>query len=169
MTYSDVWDVWDWEPVISGLHEAQRPRTAPSPSPTDWGSMAFHSQMPTWGHMERAWQSPSLPIQSTRTLVEFLFSHPLYFPRSAAPRFLKVMTWILYIKLQQNLAVVCFPHGTDFENVKGHKNTIWAQCLVAGSESAWREAIGEGAISIVVETMTSKIPGPWNDQEHWQV
>ena len=47
-----------------------------------------------------------------------------------------VMTWILYIKLQQNLAVVCFPHGNDFENVKGRKSTIWAQCLVAGSESA---------------------------------
>jgi hypothetical protein len=38
---SCVWDVQDFEPVISGLCEAQRPKTAPCPPPwAEW--VAFH-------------------------------------------------------------------------------------------------------------------------------
>jgi hypothetical protein len=50
-----VWDARDGEPVISGIHEAQRPRNATcphTPTPAGWGSLASHSQTPTRGHVE---------------------------------------------------------------------------------------------------------------------
>ena len=53
---SGILHAQDWEPVISGLSEAQRPRTAPCPPPGGLGSVASHSQTTTWGGEESVWQ-----------------------------------------------------------------------------------------------------------------
>ena len=51
------------------------PRTSPHLPDAELGSVAFHSQTPTWGCVESMWQSfLSLQTQSTRTLVEHRFS-----------------------------------------------------------------------------------------------
>ena len=48
-----------WCPSVYGMPEAGNlvPRPAPCPSPPELGSMASHSQTPTWGHVESVWQS----------------------------------------------------------------------------------------------------------------
>jgi hypothetical protein len=58
---SGMWDSWDWETVISGLCEAQRPWTYPHPTPPpQTGSVASHSQTPT----RATWKVCGSPLTS---------------------------------------------------------------------------------------------------------
>lgn len=66
-----VWDARDGEPVISGIHEAQRPWNAPCPPLVDWVHRFTQSDTHPGSHGECAHGN------SGETWV---LSHPLYFP-----------------------------------------------------------------------------------------
>jgi hypothetical protein len=80
----------DWEPAISGLHEAQRPRTAPLPSPTpqpqhgiQWLPTGQHPPMAAW----KLWGNPpeSACPEHQNSGGMWVFSHSLYFPGAHCP------------------------------------------------------------------------------------
>jgi hypothetical protein len=83
---SSIWDVWDWEPVISGLHEAQRLLTGPCPPPADWIHSFTHPDTHR-GLMERVCQSSvSTCPEHWNSGETRVLSHTLYSPTPADPQ-----------------------------------------------------------------------------------
>jgi hypothetical protein len=81
---SGVWDARDWEPVISGLREAQRPQTAPCPPPGELGFRGFTQPD----------NPPGPPAQSTGTLAGCGFSStPFIPPNREVSNFLCCQLW----------------------------------------------------------------------------
>jgi hypothetical protein len=75
-------------------------------SPVDW---CYHSQTPTLGHVESAWQSPSsaCPEHRSSGRMQVLF-HPLLFPQPAPSQLVlcggpsSLWIWVLYKKIKMD-------------------------------------------------------------------
>jgi hypothetical protein len=78
--FGGVWDARDWEPVISGLCEVQRPRTALVHAPKGWGPWLPTARHPSSSVESVRHSSVSACPEQRNSGGTWVFSHSLYSP-----------------------------------------------------------------------------------------